>query len=140
MSYQVFVVVFQGIPRDHHAIFVETSLDQTGQIFHVTGIIQMGMAYESKPAKKPEASLSFVSKVFLGTVTIIEYLRLDSVCQQVLPPAKQFDGTLRLNPNVLLRRCQEWTQEAAQALKSEGIIETVTQEAIQTPKSEGVVG
>jgi hypothetical protein len=123
MSYQVFLVSYLGAPRDHHAIFVETNSDKSGQIFQATGNIQNGMTYESKPAKRPEDSASFVKKELLGTVTTANYSRIDSVCKRIPPPAKQFNGPKRINPNVPLRRCQEWTQETVQALKNEGIFQ-----------------
>jgi hypothetical protein len=123
MSYQVFLVSYLGAPRDHQAIFIETNSDKSGQIFQATGNIQNGMTYESKPGKRPEDSASFVKKELLGTVTTANYSRIDAVCKQIPPPAKQFDGPKRINPNVPLRRCQEWTQEAVQALKNEGIFQ-----------------
>ena len=123
MSYKVFLVSSLGAPRDHEAIFIETELDESGQIFHVTGNIQTGMKYESEARKKPEESISFVKKELLGTVPIANYSRINSVCERIPPPAKQFNGPKRINPNVPLRRCGEWTREAVQALKNDGIFE-----------------
>jgi hypothetical protein len=87
MTYQVFLVSCAGAPRDHQAIFVETNSDKSGQIFQVTGNIQTGMRYESKPAKRPEESLSFVKKELLGTVTTANYTGIDPACRRNPPPA-----------------------------------------------------
>lgn len=119
MSYQVFLVSYAGVPRDHHAIFVETNSDKTGQIFQVTGDIQNGMTYESKPGKRPEDSASFLKKELLGTVSTSNYPRINNVCSQIPPPAKQFNGPKRIDPSIPLRRCQEWTQEAVEYLTGE---------------------
>ncbi|TIA27791.1 hypothetical protein D6C78_11010 [Aureobasidium pullulans] len=98
MSYKVYRISYAGAPRDHHAIFVESKPDQSGQIFQVAGDIQSGMRYESKPAKKPEDSATFQAKLFLGSVSIAEYDRIDVECRKVPPPAKQFNGPKRINP------------------------------------------
>lgn len=123
MSYQVSLVSFAGAPRDHHVIFVQTDQGGSGQIFHIKGRIQQGMTYETKPARNPEESTTFIARELLGTVTIENYSRIDSVCKQVPPPAKQLDLAHRINPSVPLRQCQEWTQETIQALKNEGILQ-----------------
>lgn len=123
MSYQVSLVSFACAPRDHHVIFVETEEGGSGQIFHIKGRIQQGMTYETKPVRKPEESTTFITRELLGTVTMENYPRIDSVCKQFPPPAKQLDQAHRINPSVPLRQCQEWTQETLQALKNEGILQ-----------------
>jgi hypothetical protein len=122
MTCNVYRVAFLGAPRDHHIIFVESKSDGSGIIFQVRGDIQNGMTYESKNGKKPEDSASFVSKTSIGTVSVGDISRIDSVCRRIPPPAKQFNGPKRINPNVPLRRCQEWTQETVQALRNEAIL------------------
>lgn len=122
MSYKVYQISYAGAPRDHHAIFVETQEDQSGQIFQVTGNIQSGMRYETKQAKKPEDSASFQAKILLGSVSIADYSRIDDECKRVSPPAKQYNGPKRINPQVPLRRCQEWTAEAIDTLRAHGIL------------------
>lgn len=123
MVYQVFLVVSPGMPMDHHAIFVETSADGSGQIFQATGNIQMGMRYETKPGKKPEDDPAFISKESLGVVAEANYERLKDICGRVPPPKKQFQGAKRLFPGEPLRRCQEWAREAVDALKTQDIIQ-----------------
>jgi hypothetical protein len=123
MAHQVFLVSYAGAPRDHQVIFVETNPDRSGQLFQVTGNIQTGMRYESKAAKRPEDSASFVKKELLGSVTTANFSRIDPACRSNPPPAKQFNGPKRINPHIPLRRCQEWTKETIQTLKNEGIIQ-----------------
>lgn len=69
-SYTVYRVAELGMPRDHHAIFVETNEDgpETGHWFHVSGNVQNGMIYEERVSGKPDLSLTFVAKEELGTV------------------------------------------------------------------------
>lgn len=124
MSYKVYKVSYLGGQRDHHSIFVETESDGSGVIFQVTGDIQNGMRYESKSAKKPEDSHSFVSKEYLGTVSAANYSSIGTVCSSNPPPKKQFNGPKRLYPSEPLRRCQEWTAETIRELQSKGIIES----------------
>jgi hypothetical protein len=101
---------------------VETGADGSGQIFHVKGDIQNGMIYESKAGRKPETSASFVSKSPIGQVDERGKSRIDGILESIPPPKKQFNGPKRLYPREPLRRCQEWTQEAIQALRSQGVL------------------
>ncbi|KAF3900220.1 hypothetical protein GY631_0170 [Trichophyton interdigitale] len=119
MSYAVYRVASAGLPRDHHAIFVETSEngEKTGHLFQVTGNVQIGMSFEQRPEGQPEASSSFVDKQEIGTVTHANYHRIQAVCEGIPPPRKQFEGSKRLYPKEPVRRCQEWTAEAIQTLK-----------------------
>jgi hypothetical protein len=123
MSYNVYLVSSQGLPRSNHAIFFETEADGSGFTFQVTGNIQQGMTHYHKDAEKPENSNSFVSKIYLGTTSHANYKGAEEICNAIEPPRKQFDGPTRLYPDVPLRRCQEWTQEAIAALKNAGVIE-----------------
>ena len=124
MSYKVYLVSYQGLPREHHAIFFETEADGSGFIYQVSGNIQQGMKHDYKKAKKPENSNSFLSKAYLGTTSHANYKRVQKICNGIEPPKKQFNGPTRLNPDVPLRRCQEWTQETIQALKDSRVLET----------------
>jgi len=124
MSYQVFLVQYLGAPRNHHAIFVEMNVtDGSGNIFHVKGDIQSGMDYEVKQGRKPDESHTFVSKLSLGWVDAGRYYRINEICSSIPPPKKQFNGPKKLYPGEDLRRCQEWTDEAVQALRS-GVLQT----------------
>ncbi|KAF7587109.1 hypothetical protein BBP40_007700, partial [Aspergillus hancockii] len=58
-----------GLPRDHHALFVETheAGPSTGHIYHVKGNIQEGMIFEHRvAAEPPEEMPGFCGKEMLG--------------------------------------------------------------------------
>jgi hypothetical protein len=123
MIYTIYRGASTGMPRDHHAIFVETYEDLSGHLYQVTGNIQTGMSYEEKSRTKPEDSITFQSKTRIGTVTAANYPRIKEICQGICPPKKQFEGPRRLYPQEPLRRCQEWTAEAIQALIDAQVIQ-----------------
>lgn len=122
--YTVYLVAYVGVPRDHHAIFVETRPDRSGHLFHLIGNIQNGMAFQNKPGKDPRTSNSYLSMTCIGTVKEEDYSRILPVVEAIPPPAKQFEKNQRLYPNTPLRRCQEWAAEGIEALKREGIVQT----------------
>lgn len=124
MSYCIYKVASLGAPRNHNAIFVETDASGGGVVFHVTGDIQNGMRFETKAAKRPEDSVTFVDKTLLGWVTAGNFQYIEGVCRGVPPPLKQFDGPKRLYPKEPLRRCQEWTNETILALNANGLLQT----------------
>ncbi|KAJ5367860.1 hypothetical protein N7541_001801 [Penicillium brevicompactum] len=101
MSYNVYRVSYAGLPRDHHAIFVEMNNDQSGHLFQ---------------------SGTYQSKEFIGRVAAADFARILPTCESIPPPKKQFEGARRLYPKEPLRRCQEWTQEAVNALVTAGIL------------------
>jgi hypothetical protein len=123
MSYNVYRVAYAGLPRDHHAIFVEMNDDQSGHIFQVVGDIQNGMTHGHKPGKRPEESATYQGKVLIGKVSVANYSRIKPICDAIPPPKKQFEGPRRLYPGEPIRRCQEWTKEAVEALAAEGVLE-----------------
>ncbi|EGC46625.1 conserved hypothetical protein [Histoplasma capsulatum var. duboisii H88] len=123
MSFEVYRVAYFGLPRDHHAIFVATNDDLSGDLFQVTGDIQNGMTFEHKPSKKPEESTSFQSRVFVGKVSAANFSRVKPICEAIPPPKKQFQGPHQLYPEEPIRRCQEWTAEALEALVNEHVLE-----------------
>ncbi|QSS59451.1 hypothetical protein I7I51_08886 [Histoplasma capsulatum] len=68
MSYIVYLITPNGMPRNHHALFVETnSVTGSDHIFQVTDNIQKGMAFEDKPGHSPDQQPTFHGKTFLGT-------------------------------------------------------------------------
>ncbi|KAH9908219.1 hypothetical protein F4778DRAFT_468651 [Xylariomycetidae sp. FL2044] len=120
--YPVFLIEYLGAPRNHHAIFVQNK-GKSGTLFHVKGDIMKGMEYETRvTSQNPELSNTFISKSPLGWVKAQDVSRVDTVCRANPPPAKQFNGLKRINKNVPLRRCQEWTKETTESLKAEGIL------------------
>ncbi|KAF1919475.1 hypothetical protein BDU57DRAFT_536458 [Ampelomyces quisqualis] len=124
MPYAVYLVLYVGAPREHHAIFVETnSEDASGHKFHVTGNIQTGMEFGHTSEKQLEESASFLGKSYIGCIPESEFPRAQAVVEKIPAPAKQFDGPRRVDPSIPLRRCREWTEEAMQALRDEGILQ-----------------
>jgi hypothetical protein len=123
MSYNVYLVAYTGVPRDHHAIFVEMNPDKSGHIFQVTGTIQQGMNHNDKPAKKPDESASYQGQEFIGKVSVANFPRIKAICEGIPAPKKQFEGGRRLYPQEPIRRCQEWTKEAMDALVAAGVLE-----------------
>lgn len=123
-AYPVYLVESLGMPRNHHAIFVETQDNGSGTLFNVIGDIQSGMTYETRHmSEKPEVSNpTFISKSSLGWVGVNDLSRVDSVCRANPAPANQFDGPKQIDKNKPLRRCQEWTSETIGNLKAEGIL------------------
>ena len=82
------------------------------------------MIHEHKPTKQPEFSNNFGGlKQFIGTVTRDNYIHIRSIVNSVPPPKKQFNGPKKINPSEPLRRCQEWTSDAIQALTDRGILQ-----------------
>ncbi|KAB5540321.1 hypothetical protein GE09DRAFT_1192073 [Coniochaeta sp. 2T2.1] len=123
MSHPVFLIASQGLPRDHHALFMELNhSDGSGQLFHVTGNIQNGMVFEKRTPERPKQSATFVDKKLVGWVHDADVGRFEQVCRSNPPPEKQFDGPRRLDPGRKLRRCQEWTAEMIRKLRAEGVI------------------
>lgn len=133
MFYRVFLIVALGAPRDHHSIFVETqSIGGDGQIFHVTGNIQNGMTFEQESRQRPEDSMDFIAKRFLGWVSSECLDVVGDVCQSIQAPKKQFDKSRRLYPKEPLRRCQEWTAEVIDALMLRGVVQVKQPNAADT--------
>jgi hypothetical protein len=121
MSYNVHLVESIGAPRNHQAILIETSPDGSGYIFQVTGNIQEGMSFGHRNTTAEE-SASFMGKKQIGTILITDLDRIQSIVEFIEPPKKQFSGPKRINAREPLRRCQEWTTEAIQALQNAGVL------------------
>ena len=124
--YMVYRVEYQGSPN-HVSIFVETheTGPESGHLYHVEGNILMGMTYRAKPAHSPEDSATYVpgSKVLIGRVAVINYPRVNTVCEAIPAPGKQMNlRGKRLNPNLPLRRCGEWVDEAILALRTRRVL------------------
>ncbi|KAM3553294.1 hypothetical protein MY1884_006756 [Beauveria asiatica] len=128
MQHWVFLSISLGAPRDHYAIFVETEQDGAGTVFQATGNIQNGMTFQVKTNHRPETSPEFLRRELLGWVAPEDLHRVEQVCAGLPPPKKQFEGARRLYPQEPLRRCQEWTREAVDALVVAGILHTTEEE------------
>lgn len=128
MYHPFYLVQSQGLPRNHHALFVRLSTASEcshGRLFNVTGNIMTGMVYETIEPAIPESSLTFIGMEKLGWVSDSDVHRIDGVCRDNPPPAKQFEGVRRIDSKVPLRRCQEWTKETIQFLRDRGILQEV---------------
>ncbi|ORY13488.1 hypothetical protein BCR34DRAFT_623770 [Clohesyomyces aquaticus] len=112
MSYNVYLREHVGRARNHHVIFVQTESNGGGFIFQVARNIQQGIAFDHKRAKPSKESETCLSQEKIGTVTKANFDRIQSIVETLPPPPKQFNGPKRINPNVPLRRCQEWTADA----------------------------
>lgn len=123
MSHPVFLVASQGLPRNHHALFVQLHADGSGHLFNVEGNIQSGMTYVAvASAPPPETSETYEGKTQLGWVCGSDLQRFGEICGANPAPGKQFEGARRLYPGRALRRCQEWTAETVQLLKDGGVL------------------
>lgn len=122
MSYNVYRVSYAGMPRDHHAIFVEKNSDESGWLFQVTGDVQRGMVHDDKAVRRPEDSATYQGKELIGQVTAANFNQIKGICCTIPPPKKQFEGPRRLYPREPIRRCQEWTAEAIQALRDGNVL------------------
>ncbi|KAF2272865.1 uncharacterized protein EI97DRAFT_436633 [Westerdykella ornata] len=118
----LYLLTSVGFPRDHHSLFLLTDPSGRGIIFQVTGNIQEGMRFEKKDVENPELSNEYISKSKIGVVSDENLARMESVLRGIAPPTKQFDGPTRIDASVPLRRCQEWTREAVEALGKDGIL------------------
>jgi hypothetical protein len=123
-SYDVYRVEYLGQPN-HVAIFVETHEDgqKSGVLYHVTGNILAGMTYERKLAKQPEQSATYEGKTSIGTISAAKYSQVNGICQSVPVPGRQLKlNGQRINPNVPLRRCGEWVDDAINLLRARGVL------------------
>ncbi|CAG8976498.1 hypothetical protein HYALB_00005995 [Hymenoscyphus albidus] len=127
MSYKAYLTSTLGLPKNHHALFIETHATgpKTGFLYQVTGTIQHGMVFEHKHGMQPERRRDFGGlKEFLGVVTKEDFEngRVKEGVESVEPPKKQFEGGERLFPNEGLRRSQEWCGEVVGVLRGWGVI------------------
>ena len=126
-TYDVYFGVYVGMPRDHHPIWVDTGVKislpdgksvDAGETIQVTGNIQQGMTFQVKDGIDPEEDHEGKEKIKIGTITQIDLERLKQICSQLPAPSRLFNGPRRIDPDGPLYRCQEWTREAIQYLKT----------------------
>lgn len=123
VNYWVFIHAYLGAPRNHHGIFVELEEDGSGYLYHVEGNVQTGMTYNPKPARPPLDSPSFQGRKPIGWVPASLYQHIHTICSNIPPPPKQYDGPKLLVPKNQLRRCQEWTNEVVNELRVQGVLQ-----------------
>ncbi|KAK6540161.1 hypothetical protein TWF694_008982 [Orbilia ellipsospora] len=148
MSYNVYRVEFTislldpevPPPRYHNVIFVETGTDGSGVIHNVAGDMVAGMKYETENSPKPEDSITYHAKYFLGTVSTSGYpANIDGVLEGVPAPTPQKSFNLATmateqhkspgvfyapgEPRPPLYKCTEWTiNHAIPALIEAGVL------------------
>lgn len=125
MYYNVYIMEFEGTPYPHLSLFVQCGPSIGGVMHHVRGAIEVdGMAYERKQVEESTSTFrSFLSLQLQGTVQKENLPRLDSICESIPPPAKQFGPDGPINPGVPRRRCKEWIIEVLDKLKAEKVLE-----------------
>ncbi|KAH7303325.1 hypothetical protein B0I35DRAFT_321439, partial [Stachybotrys elegans] len=124
MRLPLFLIESDGMPRNHQGLLVQTDDEEkSGRLFHVHGNIQQGMSFETRYPEKPESSPTFLSRRLLGWVQESSLEKIEQICRSNPAPAKQFDGPRRIDPRQPLRRCQEWTKETIELLRSQGVLE-----------------
>ncbi len=121
-TFDVYRVTSNGLPGNHHAISVGMQEDGPGHLYHLTSNVQEGIDFEFESVNKPANSGTFDGKSLIGKVAREDLGRFEEVCRGIPTPKKQFDRAHRLSPQEPLRRCQEWTTEAIQALRSAGLL------------------
>lgn len=129
MFYKVFKIYEISLNPDphrgHHAIFVEEDSENgSGRVFQVTGDVQQGMIYESKPWPKPEDYPAFQHKELLGQVSATSFSKIGEICGAIPPPEKQYEGRKKLRPEKPLWNCQDWTTDAVAVLIAGGVLES----------------
>jgi hypothetical protein len=76
--------------------------------------------------KRPEEdrNSAFIAKNLMENVRDADYDkgRFRQICDGLEPPPEQSDGPRRLLPGRKLRRCGEWTDDAIENLKREGVL------------------
>ncbi|OAA54602.1 hypothetical protein SPI_08848 [Niveomyces insectorum RCEF 264] len=128
--------------RYHTTIFVETNADQSGIMYHVVGDITSGMTYQKKAYGKPEGSMTFHSKEFLGFTAAGTFPeQWDSLLSTVPPPERQKAFNMKTMKTELVKnwnpltfyeprearrppvKCTEWAeQRALPALEEVGLL------------------
>lgn len=130
--YPIFLVGFLSARGDHHAIYVETSTESgdkgRGDLFHVVGSLQAGIVYEHRvDTHSPVASLSFTFLKQIGCVSHENLGQVNSICETITPPEKQWELTRRLVPEEEIRHCQHWAAEVAHTLREQSVLEECTE-------------
>ncbi|KAM0719721.1 hypothetical protein Q7P37_003854 [Cladosporium fusiforme] len=124
MSYSVYTAEYLG-SLNHVRIFVETTSDGDGFVFHVIGNILRGMTYEKRPGNRFDDPATFVprSMVRIGSIEATDLARFESACEAVPVPGAQ----LKLNGKPIdaskpIRRCGEWVQDVKEKVIAEKIM------------------
>ncbi|ATY64141.1 hypothetical protein A9K55_004734 [Cordyceps militaris] len=122
--YPVFLVEDYGGPRNHHALWAQTSDAGAGFLYHVVGPVNNGaMHYDPRPThSSPKELMTFVRMTEIGCVSSHDLQRMDEICRSNQAPVMQMQDGQLLYPGTPLRRCQEWTAETVELLKDAGVL------------------
>jgi hypothetical protein len=125
MAYNVYQTTYFLPNLNHVALYIETdTATRTGFLFHAKGSIQDGMEFEMRSDHRPGSSKTFLGRQFLGVVkSAANMVKFLEVCESIEVPKKQLDELGRkLFPDEEYRRCQEWVDEAVEALRESGAL------------------
>lgn len=129
-TYDVCLGIYVGMPREHHAICIDTDANKTmnskilpaGELIQVKGFMQQGMSFEVRDGIDPEMSYEGKEKIKIGTIRRSDLERLKHVCSEVPPPPKQCDRARLIDPSKPLYHCQQWTRDAIERSRAAGVL------------------
>jgi hypothetical protein len=83
-TYRLFSLFTSGIPRLHESLFFEThgSGPGSGQVFHDTGTVLIGMNYSTRSEPLPSTNPEFVEKTYPSVADKTDYDEADSVSKE----------------------------------------------------------
>lgn len=124
MSYPVYLIAYYNVPESHHSIFLQTSVNGSGYLYHVVGRLsdEGGMRYEQKPTTNPESSQRFLSKMLCGSTTLEKAELFEQICRSIPVPKQQYRNGRKLDPAAKDRHCQHWAREAIETLKARDVL------------------
>jgi len=131
-TYDVYLGIYIGMPRENHAIWVDTGAEKTmngkmlpaGQVIQVKGSMQHGMSFEVRDGIDPEMSYEGKEKIKVGAINRTGLERLKQICSEVPPPVKQYDRAKLIDPSKPLYHCQQWTRDAIERSRAAGVLRT----------------
>lgn len=123
-KYDVYLITWLDVRRNHTSIFVETESDKTGEAFYVSSDDDLGLFVEHLLSGRPELEETFLYKTYVGRVSYANYPRMQALVRAVPASVKLFERrTTDGFPGIPLGRCTDWTEDAIQVLRDEYILE-----------------
>jgi hypothetical protein len=123
MTYRVYLITWLDVRRNYTSIFVETEDDLTGETFHVSTDDDLGVYVEHLLSGRPEEAETFLYKSYVGRVSVANYPRMQSIVRALPASIKLSNRPNDIYPGIPLGQCSDWTEDAIQVLKDEGILE-----------------
>ncbi|OQD76513.1 hypothetical protein PENDEC_c004G03098 [Penicillium decumbens] len=131
MPYNVYTIESLGNgERNHKAIYIETNPIATsqsvkGNLYHVTGTILKGMAYDPRSTTDPELLPEYIqgTKKQIATIAEDDLARFETeCCLTVSPPKAQVTlSGKKVFPQTSLYRCREWIADVEKVAVEKGI-------------------